>query len=224
MSLCAIPFAVSIEEVKLAFGSKDRDLLEKIKTAGLYDHYADQSDDFPDPKDKYDLDQVLEDIVFRYIRREDRKLKTSFFGLIKSKGGSGLDENIAHSYGYALLVMCDYFGTQLLPHCDGFYWGRNFKTAADIMDEMGCRIDMSDMFEPHEVFDIPRIKDFPAIKSFTRQEIGHINEVMNKVEIDESAVDIDSEDFDEVQEMLKDLRDSFRYCKENNIEMVVFTH
>jgi hypothetical protein len=47
---------------------------------------------------------------------------------------------------------------------------------------------------------------------------------MDKVEIDESKADFDSEDFDEVQEMLNNIRNCFRTCKERNIEMVTFTH
>jgi len=47
---------------------------------------------------------------------------------------------------------------------------------------------------------------------------------MDKVEIDANKSDIDSEDFDEVQEMLSNIRDSFRTCKEKNVKMVTFAH
>src|SRR5690606_6992782 len=117
---------------------------------------------------------------------EDRKVKSSFLGLKKSKPTSGLNENIAHGYGYVMLVICDYLGTHLLPQCDGFYYGRDFEAAVSIMKEKGLQIDLADMFEQHEVFDIPKNNDFPAIKHFTKEEIKHINEVMDKVEIDES--------------------------------------
>ena len=70
--------AVDIEKVKAVFGCKDRELLEKIKTAGLYDNYASQDDDFLDPKYQYDFDQALEDIIFSYVKPEDRKSKSSF--------------------------------------------------------------------------------------------------------------------------------------------------
>jgi hypothetical protein len=93
-----------------------------------------------------------------------------------------------------------------------------------IIKENDSKLNLGDMFEQHEVFDIPKNNDFPAIKHFTKDEIEHINEVMDRVEIDESKTDFDSEDFDEVQEMLKNIRDSFRTCKEQNVEMVTFTH
>jgi len=32
------------------------------------------------------------------------------------------------------------------------------------------------------------------------------------------------ENFDEVQEMLKNIRDSFKKCAENNVEMITFAH
>ncbi len=224
MSLIAIPFAIDINEVKSVFGSKDRELFEKIKTADLYDTYASQSEDFPEPQYQYNFDQALEDIIFRYMKPEDRKVKSSFLGLKKSKPTSGLNDNIAHGYGYVTLVICDYLGTHLLPQCDGFYYGRDFEAAVGIMKENGLQLDLGDMFEQHEVFDIPKNKDFPAIKHFTKDEIELINEVMDRVEIDESKKDFENEDFDEVQEMLKNIRDSFKTCKEQDVEMVTFTH
>ena len=224
MSMIAIPFAVDIEKVKAVFGCKDSELLEKIKTAGLYDNYASQDDDFPDPKYQYDFDQALEDIIFNYIKPEVRKSKSSFLGLIKSKPTSGLDENIAHGYGYVLLVICDYFGTHLLPQCDGFYFGRDFNAAVEIMKLKGLQIDFGNMFETHQIFDIPKIADFPAINCFTKDDVEHFNAVMDKVEIDEDKANDENEDFDEVQEMLKNIRDSFRVCKDKNVEMITFTH
>lgn len=224
MSMIAIPFAVDIEIVKAVFGCRDRELLEKIKTAGLYENYAGQDDDSPDPKYQYDFDQALEDIIFNYVKPEDRKSKSSFLGLVKSKPKSGLDESIAHGYGYVLLVICDYFGTHLLPRCDGFYFGRDFEAAFEIMKEEGLQIDFGDMFEQHQIFDIPKIEDFPAINLYTKQDIEHFNSIMDKVEIDESKADDANEDFDEVQEMLKNIRDSFRVCKDRNVEMITFTH
>jgi hypothetical protein len=224
MSMIAIPFAVDIEKVKAVFGCKDRELLEKIKTAGMYDNYASQDHDSPEPKYHYDFDQVLKDIIFNYVKPEDRKGKSSFLGLLKSKPTSGLNENIGHGYGYVLLVICDYFGTHLLPYCDGFYYGRDFEAAFEIMKQKGLQIDFGDMFEPHQIFDIPKIADFPAMNYFTKQDIEHFNSIMDKVEIDESKANDDNEDFDEVQEMLKNIRDSFRICKDKNVEMVTFTH
>lgn len=214
MGLTAIPFAVDVAKVRAVFGSKDRDLLEKIKTANLYSHYARQSKATL-PAYQYNFDKALEDIIFRYVRPENRETKTA---------KSGLDENIAHGYGYALLVICDHLGTQCLQNCDGFYYGEDFETAADVIKKAGLNMDLGDMFEGHEVFDIPRIADFPAIKLFTKQEIDHINQVMDGVEIDESKADIDNEGFDEVQEMLMNIRDCFRLCKEKDVELITFTH
>jgi hypothetical protein len=224
MSLVAIPFAVDFEKVKRVFGSKDQELFENIKTADLYDNYASQSEDFDDGKYSYNFDQALEDIIFHYVKPNDRKVTRSFFGLKKSKPASGLHENIAHGYGYVLLVICDFIGTHLLPQCDGFYYGRNFEEAKNIMKQNGLQLDLGDMFEQHEVFDIPKHNDFPAIKHFTRDEVEHINNVMDRVKIDKSKADFNNEDFDEVQEMLLHIRDSFRTCRDRNVEMVTFTH
>lgn len=224
MSMIAIPFAVDISKIKSVFGCKDAELMEKIKKADLYDHYASQDDDFPNPKYQYNFDDALEDILFKYIKPSERKQKSGFLGFFKSKTNTGLDERIAHGYGYVLLVICDYFGTHLLPQCDGFYYGEDFEAASEIMKEHGLQLDLGDMFEQHEVFDIPKITGFPAIRHFTKSEIAHINSIMNKIEINESETDFDNEDFDEVQEMLKSIKDSFKYCEEHNTEMITFTH
>lgn len=223
MSMIAIPFAVDIEKVKAVFGCGDRELFEKIKSANLYEHYANQDNDYPQEY-RYDFDEALEDIIFKYVKPENRISKSSFLGLVKSKPSSGLNENIGHAYGYVLLVICDYLGTHLLPHCDGFYYGRDFQAAFEIMKEKGLKIDFGEMFEPHQVFDIPKIADFPAINSFTKQDIEHFNSIMDKVEIDESEADDNNDNFDEIQGMLKDIRDSFRTCKDKNVEMITFTH
>lgn len=224
MGMIAIPFAVDIEKVNAVFGSKDKELLEKIKTSRLYDNYSSQEDAFADPKSQYDFDQALKDIVFNYVKPEDRKSKSRLWGLLKSTSLSGLNQNIAHGYGYVLLVICDYLGTHLLSYCDGFYYGRDFQAAIQVMKEKGLAIDLNDMFETHKVFDIPPIVDFPAINCFTKEAINHVNAVMNKVEIDEDKADDDSDNFDEVQGMLKNIRDSFRFCKDKNLEMITFTH
>ena len=223
MGMYALPFAVDIKKVKAVFGSKDRELLEKIKTADLYSHYEGQ-DDSVGEEYQYNFDQALEDIIFNYIKPEDRKDKSSFFGLVKSKATSGLNEKIAHGYGYVLLVICDFLGTHMLSECDGFYYGQDFREALDIMNSNGLQIDLGDMFETHDVFDIPKIADFPAITHFTTKDIEHINSIMDKIEIDDDKTDYDNDDFDEVQDMLKNIRDCFRTCKENDLEMLTFTH
>ena len=224
MSMIAIPFAVNVNQVRSVFGCSDRNLLEKIKTASLYDNYASQSNDFSDPVYRYDFDHALEDIIFNYVKPEDRKSKSSFLGLVKSKPTSGLNEGIAHGYGYVLLVICDYFGTHLLPECDGFYFGRDFKSAFEIIKQNGLKIDFGDMFESHQVFDIPKIADFPAINLYTKQDIEHFNDVLDKVEIEEEKTDSANKYFDSVQEMLKNIRESFRTCRDKNVEMITFTH
>ena len=223
MSLTAIPFAINITKVKSIFGSQDHELLEKIKTANLYNHYATQGPSLLQ-YNKYNFDQALEDIIFNYIKPELRELKSSFLPLKKSITTSGLNEIIAHSYGYALLVVCDYLGTHLTPQCDALSYGRDFDAAMNVMKEHGLRLDLSDMFNDHDVFDIPKSGDSPTIKHFTQGEIDHINSVMNKVEIDESKIDFESEDFDEVQQMLYYIHKCFKTCSNQNIEMVTFAH
>lgn len=224
MSLVAIPLAVDINKVRMVFGCKDKYLLEAVKTTGLYHSYANQSEEFTIPRYQYDFDEALEDIFFRYIKPEDRKAHTGFLRIVRSKQDSGLRKDIAHGYGYALLVICDYFGTQLLPSFEGFYYGTEFEAAVAITKEKGLALDLNDIFRQHEVFDIPPIGDSPAIKLFTKSEIAQVNAVMKKIKVDEARTDVEKEGFDQVQEMLLFIRDSFRTCEEKGLEMISFAH
>ncbi len=211
MGMCAIPFAVDIDQVKNVLGCKDRELLERIKTADKYNTYASQTVAF---------DHALEDLIFHYIKPADRKPASGS----TEASVTGLNEDSAHVYGYALLVICDYVGTHLLPFCDGFYYGQDFEAAVDILKANGLQIDLAIMFEFKKVFDIPDIADFPAIHLYSKQDIEHIVSVIDQIDIDEDKTDIDNEDFDEVQQMLKNIRDSFKACQEQQLEMVSFAH
>ncbi len=223
MSTVATPFAIDIEKVKSVFGCKDRELLEKIKTTNFYSHYENQ-DDFSGTEYLYDFDQALEDIIFNYIKPEDRKVNSSFFGLVKSKTTSGLNEKIGYGYGYVLLVICDYFGNNLLAECDSFYYGRDFEEAFEIMKSKGLQLDLREIFETHDVFDIPKIADFPAITHFTKHNIEHINSILDNIEIVETKTNIEDDDFDEVQYLLKNIIYCFKTCEENDLELITFAH
>ena len=78
------------------------------------------------------------------------------------------------------------------------------------MKNNGLQLDLGDMFEHHEVFDIPKIVDYPAIKLFTKLEIEHINSVLDKIHIDKTKIDYEDSDYDEVQDMLNDIKDCFK--------------
>ncbi len=227
MSIVAIPFAVDINKVKAAFGSCDHALLAKIKTANLYDHYADFEDDSLAPEFRFNFDDVLRDIIFNWVKPENRAQasKKSFWSFAKKQApSSGLDDKRGFAYGYALLVMCDYFGVQLLPESDGFYYGRAYEAAVSELNKHGLKIDLLDMVENHQVFDIPWYLDFPSITSYTLAEVDHIAAIANKTPIDDEQANIESDEFDEVQSMLYDIRYCFNECKKANVEMVVFTH
>lgn len=223
MSLVAQPFAVDITKVKNVFGSKDRELFEKIKTASAGDRYQHTMTKIQLLAYRHDFEQALEDIIFNYIKPEDRT-ESDFSGPEKSKSNSGLNENMAYIYGKVLLAICNYLGTHLQPGCDTFSYGEDFDTIAGILKEKGLKLSLEDMFNQHDVFDIPKTYEFPCVKLFTKDEIEHINEVMDNVEIDESKIDFESEDFDEIYLLLHNIRICFRTCREQHVEMLTFVH
>ena len=138
MGIYAIPFAVDIGKVKAVFDCKDKELLEQIKTAYMYGHYASEVEGF---------DEALEDIFFKKINPVKGKPKNSFWDFLKFINASETSEKDGSVYGYVLLVICDYFGTQLLEHSDGFYWGKVFKSASKLLKEKGLQINFEDIFE-----------------------------------------------------------------------------
>lgn len=223
MSLIAIPFAVDVQKIRDVFGSKDQVLFEKVKATEFYDNYASQSND-GEARYCYNMEEILRDIIFNYIKPEDRKTKSSFWGLVKSPQGSGLKENMGHAYAYALIAVSGYLGTHLLPYCDGFYYGDWFEEAHEIIKSKGLKVDLGAMFEFHNIFDIPKPVDLPGIFCFSKSAIAHVNSIISTVEIDKEMADDNNENFDEVQEMLKNIRDSFKTCAENNVEMITFAH
>lgn len=222
MSIVAIPFAVSLEKVKSIFGSKDAGLLDKIKTADLYNHYAD-ADHFGSD---YNLEEKLHDIIFKYNPSEKKEHSGGLFSIFKSKPTtqSGLNSKSGYIYGYALLVVCDYLGTNLTPTSDTFCAGKDWETACKILKEKGVKIDLNRMFESNHPFDIPPIADFPGINCFSVAEAGEVYAAIQTIEINDQAADIESDDFDEVQHLLAAFRDSFKFCHENQLELISFAH
>jgi hypothetical protein len=223
MSYIAIPFAVDFQKIKNVFGSKDKLLFENVKATELFEHYASQGKD-SEPQYHYDLEEILKDIIFSYLKPEERKIKTSFLGLIKTTQGSGLKENMGHAYGYALIAIAGFLGTHLLPECDGFYCGNRFEEAHNIIKEKGLKVDIGEMFEQHDIFDIPKSTDNLAMFCFSKNDIAHINSIMPTVEIDEEKTDYNNDNFDEVQEMLMYIRNCFKNCADMNMEMVTLAH
>jgi hypothetical protein len=66
--------------------------------------------------------------------------------------------------------------------------------------------------------------DSPVISRLSAAEIAHVYEICNLTEIDEDAADTNKIDYDEVQVMLKDIRNSVRICHEAQLDFVSFAH
>jgi hypothetical protein len=214
MGISAIPIGVDINRVKEVFGSKDQTLLDKLKTAPLYETYASQTKNF---------DDLLEDIVCNYIKPEDRKPTKGFWGLGKPRVENGLNPRRADYYGYALLVICSCLGIQLMTNYDGFYYGRVWKEMLEFLKSEGLDYDLEIMFEapPQNTFDLPRKIDFPGIYVFSQEEIALVNSFFaTKPHLD---INPDGDD-EELAEMLYDLRTTFSECSRMGVQLVTFVH
>lgn len=102
---------------------------------------------------------------------------------------------------------------------DGFYLGRDFEAAVEIMKEKGLQIDL---FEPEEVFDIQKLKIFSQFICIPTRRSAYCFCYQSGC-TDERKADFDNDDFDEVPVVLKNIKDSFTTCKEQSPEMVTFT-
>ncbi|MFN8995296.1 MAG: hypothetical protein ACK5X3_16750 [Pseudomonadota bacterium] len=217
MGYTAQPFAVDLDKVRQVLGSNDQSLLEKIKSSDLYDNYASQSEDC-------DFNEILNDLIFRYIKPSDKKQPNGLFGIFKGKPTTGLNPKLAHEYGYALLLICNSLGTFLSPGGDIFYAGNIWKEANELFKSKGITIDLDRMWQTEKLFDIPAIADFPVISHYSKQEVDYLLTELNKIGIDEKKASRKSDDFENLQELLKTFRDGLQICKDKNVEWVSFLH
>ncbi len=214
MGYFAQPFAVDIQKVKDAFGSKDQLLLDKAKKTELYETYESQYK-------VGEYDKCLEDIIFNYVQPADRKESTRFFGLIKSKEGSGLMER-PHVYGYALIAICEVLGTFLANEGDIFHTGEEFTLANKFLEEKGFKITMERFWHSEKIFDIPAIPDFPVINSFSKEEIRYLYGELLKLNLEKAKF---YTEIDEEQEILLIyFRDKLKVCIDSDTQWLSFTH
>jgi hypothetical protein len=217
MGYTAQPFAVSLDQVRQTIGSNDGTLLERIKASELYHNYASQSGDC-------DFDEILEDLIVRYVMPSGKKETGGLFGLFKSKPTYGLNPDWAHEYGYALLVICDTLGTYLSKGGDIFYAGDTWKQVNDLFKSKAIKIDLDRMWQTEKLFDIPDIIDFPVISHYSKQEVSYLLTELNKIEMAEIKAVNNNDEFEELQELLEAFRDGLQICKDKNVEWVSFLH
>ena len=217
MGSIAQPFAVNITQVRQTFGSKDRALLEKVKQSNLYENYAEGAEDC-------DFDEILEDIIVRYIKPEDRQKTGGLLGLFKSNPGSGLNPKLAHHYGYALIVICDTLGTFLSKGGDIFYSGDVWKEANKWLKSKGITIDLDRMWQTEKLFDIPKIADFPVISHYANQEVSYLLQALNKHDLNDITTNNDNVQPEELQELLLTFRNGLQICSDKQVEWVSFLH
>ncbi len=212
MGYTAQPFAVDLALVSQALGSKDLSLLEKIKSANLYEHYASQTEE-------HDFDEVLKDLIVRYIKPVDRKSTKNIFNIFRKKEGSGLDSKLDSLYGYAMLVICDTLGTHLSQD-DVFYADTVWKEANQLFKQRGITINLDRMWETEKLFDIPTIKDFPVISHYSKSEIDYLLNELSKSKIIQEP----SDNLSELQELLIAFQTGLQVCKDKGVEWISFLH
>jgi len=216
MGYSAQPFAIEIQNIKNAFGSKNQNLLDKARKSKMYDIYANQVANGL-------FDKCLEDIIINYVTPSDRKATKKYFGLIKSAPTSGLIES-GYGYGYALMAICDVLGVFLAEEGDIFYTGDIFDQTNEFLKSRGFKITMERFWKTEKIFDIPEITDFPVISSYSKGEINYLYQELIKLNMNEYKANSGKDNQDEHEQLLNYFKVKLKVCIDNNVQWLAFTH
>ena len=209
MAYQAYLYAADPEKVKTAFGSKDQELLEKVKQNEVYLAHDRQISVFK---------HLMIDIFMHYEGIENSPKKS--FGIFNKKPvkGYGLSPRYSETYGFALESLCDYFGEALQDPEEIYGFGKHWDLADKILTEKNSPLHINQMTVPGDLFDIPKIKKFPVISSFDTDALRKWDEVLQSVD----ALQNNSEE-QEIK-LLQLFHKHVKRCLELNVHMIYFLY
>jgi hypothetical protein len=202
-------FGIDTHKIKSAFGSKDQELLNAIKSTESYENYGDADTSF---NDGISTEKALEDII----------------------NGNKMDVNSGHAYGYALICMCEAM-SEKLPYSEEIKLG----TQTDLIDkylEEDFKLndmDVSEMLllENSNPFNIPSIIDFPAVGFLNKDALKVLKKMLENVVISEEDIEKldNSEEHKDGQKAMIykniwGIIQNIDYCLENDLDLISFCH
>ncbi len=204
----AFPFGVDIDKIKFVFGSKNEELFNDIKNDRYFVNYNEQGN----------IEEELVDIIFKYVPQNLRQpTKAKWFGLIRSKDGSGL-YNEWPNYFFVLLSICSVLGKDFSPYGDHFNWGESWERINDLLKANGSKFDLDRMTKYKRVFDTPFEEVEGCTNIYERDEIPAFYSDFVMIE-----KLLDKKD-EELVKFYMDFRSALGYCKENRLDLVTFLY
>jgi hypothetical protein len=201
-------YGIKTDQIKSTFGSKNQEILEKIRKNSVFKGYKDSfSEEYKTTPNK-----ALEDII----------------------NGEKYDNSSKFAYGYAVIGMCATLG-QVPPHTQEIKLGyetdlinRYLAESFNIKDLALEEIIFTDDTNP---FDIPTPDDWPLVGFFSHAELVELKEMFKHINIsDEELSDLeDGEDDDDedkwcAYQHIKGFIENINFCIENDLDLISFCH
>lgn len=196
MGIYLMPYAVEIDKVKLVFASKNTNLINTIKKTSVFKCYASQDSD-----KSISTEQALGQII----------------------NGEYNNSKISSSYGYALIALVDYLGTNLNSEGRNLILGRSFEGIVRKLSEYDITITPNDLQEPIYDFGLP-YDDFPLIGGWKKEELLKLRDSFDQIEIRNEHLDWRNDFFDNDLKGIHLLREGIRFCLNNELDWITFAH
>lgn len=205
MGIYILSYGVELPALKRAFSSKNEVLLQAVCATETFAGYAAQ--DFPGA---VPTAEALRQIIY----------------------GEPYDYQSAHSYGYALICLCDYVGVDLTGDSDfklGYVTDLVDKYLASdfAVDDVDCAIDL---FAETPDLNLPPIDDFPGIGILLAAEIQSLYSQLSPIVITDARIDellsgdLEDEKRGHAYEAIKAFKARIDYCHQHQLALLSFCH
>ncbi len=189
-------YSVDIEHVKSSFGSGNTKLIRYIIESPSYSTYQSQSQEW-----KISLQEALETIIL----------------------GRPYKDYSTHSYGYALITIVAFWGTNLIPEGDYFKLGTVNEEIEKTMLKNQVSLSLLDLLEPIYDFSMP-LKDFPLVGGLSKSKMLLYREELEKIQIRKEQLDWENDEYNDYLEAIYFLRRAVKKCINSGLQWITFGH
>lgn len=202
MGLYLFSYGVDIDKVKQVFASKDAQIFHAIRNTETFIRYAEQ-----DSAGDLTTEEALRQIIY----------------------GEEYNKQSAHSYGYALICICNYLGVDLTGNS-----AIRITYVTDLIDEyllsdfgvegIDCYFDLCvggiDL-------GLPPNEGFPEMGILQKEDIEMLYNQLNHIDITDKQIEelLDERaEKGEAYEGIKSLKVRIDYCYHHQLQLVSFCH
>ena len=205
MNRIVILIGIDIENVKSVFGCKNEVLFNQLLESAFFKKFDEE----------FSFKNELYNIIFNYIPSQNRNIKQAkLFGLIKGNDGRGLEGDWT-DYGYALLTICCFLGKVFSYGDSIFKYEQSWWQINTLLRERKAGFDLSRILESRQIFDTPFEKEELYTNYYSKNEVREfITHIINM------EYEIKKENLP----MYNVLKSGLLDCRENNLDLIVFSH